>query len=59
MKPKTVRGSGFRGLLDYQFRIGKPPEIQAKAKMIGGNMAGDRLFCTGFSHGEGTFEERI
>ena len=41
MKPKTVRGSGFRGLLDYQFRIGKPPEIQAKAKMIGGNMAGE------------------
>lgn len=41
MKPKTVRGSGFRGLLDYQFRVGKPPEIQAKAKMIGGNMAGE------------------
>ncbi|WP_448807760.1 relaxase/mobilization nuclease domain-containing protein [Aminobacterium mobile] len=41
MKPKTVRGSGFRGLLDYQFRIGKPPETRAKAKMIGGNMAGE------------------
>lgn len=41
MKPKTVRGSGFRGLLDYQFRVGKPPEIRAKAKMIGGNMAGE------------------
>jgi len=41
MKPKTVRGSGFRGLLDYQFRIGKPPEIQAKAKLIYSNMAGE------------------
>jgi len=41
MKPKTVRGSGFRGLLDYQFRTNKPPEIRAKAKMIGGNMAGE------------------
>lgn len=41
MKAKTVRGKGFRGLLDYQFRIGKPPEVQAKAKMIGGNMAGE------------------
>lgn len=41
MKPKTVRGSGFRGLLDYQFRTNKPPEIQAKAQLIGGNMAGE------------------
>lgn len=41
MKPKTVRGAGFRGLLDYQFRIGKSLEIRAKAKLIGGNMAGE------------------
>lgn len=41
MKPKTVRGSGFRGLLDYQFRVGKPPEIRAKAKLIYSNMAGE------------------
>jgi hypothetical protein len=41
MKPKTVRGSGFRGLLDYQFRTNKPPEIRAKAKLIYSNMAGE------------------
>ncbi len=41
MKPKTVRGSGFRGLLDYQFRVGNPPEIRAKAKLIYSNMAGE------------------
>lgn len=40
MKAKITRGSGFCGLIDYVFDIGKDATHDKDARQIGGNMAG-------------------
>ena len=41
MKAKVSRGSGFRGVLNYVFDMGKQVTLAKNAERVGGNMAGN------------------